>query len=122
MGSKRWCAVSVLLVIAGFVACGSSHVGHAAYVTLSGGNQVAGYKVDSFGKLTKLTSSPYSGGSSPSAICVHPSKKFAYVANGGGGDVSLFTIDASSGALTEASSRTTAGTSPSALAMVVHAR
>src|SRR5262249_62216411 len=90
--------------------CGSPRIGdlHLAYATLAGADRVAGYTVDSSGKLSSISGSPFSGGSSPSAICIHSSKKFVYVANETGGDISLYTINSSDGALTEASSRTTA--------------
>src|SRR5262244_473273 len=98
--------------------CGSPRIGglHLAYVTLAAADRVAGYTVDSSGKLSSIPGSPFSGGSSPSAVCIHSSRKFVYVANETGGDISLFMINSSDGALTEGSSRTTAGSSPSSLA------
>jgi lactonase family protein with 7-bladed beta-propeller len=109
--------VLAVLAIAILSDCGSNHVGHVTYISLAGANQVAGYDANSSGQLSGIQGYPFSGGSFPEGIYIHPSRKFVYVANEGGGDISLFTIDSGSGALTESSSRTTAGTNPSALVM-----
>jgi len=111
---------SLLLAVLAIVAlsdCGNNRIGHVAYVNLAGANKVAGYKIGSSGKLSAIQCFPFSGGSTPESVYIHPSKKFVYGSNQAGGDISLFSIDSSSGALTESSSRTTAGTNPTALAM-----
>ena len=114
---KHFSLLLAVLAIAALSDCGNSRIGHVAYVSFAGANKVAGYKIDSSGKLSVIQGSPFSGGSTPEGVSIHPSKKFVYAANQAGGDISLFGIDSSSGALTESSSRTTAGTNPTALAM-----
>ena len=64
-----------------------------------------------------MLGSPFSGGTSPISIAVHPSGKFVYTANQGGSDVSLFTINSDTGELTEVLPRTLAGLNPTSLAL-----
>jgi 6-phosphogluconolactonase len=108
--------LGIVLVVASFAGCGSG-AHHTAYVTLPGGNQVIGYDVDNgSGKLTAIVGSPYSTGTSPSAVVVHPAKKFLYVANGGENTVSLFKVS-SSGSLSEVTPRAPTGQKPLSLAI-----
>jgi len=96
---RHFSLLLAVIAIATLSDCGGDHVGHVGYVSLAGANQVAGYKIDGSGKLSAITGSPFSAGSSPEGLYIHPSKKFLYVANEGEGDISLFTIDSSSGTL-----------------------
>src|SRR5712692_2887121 len=109
--------ISTLLALAIWAGCSSSPATHTAYVTLPAANGVAGYRVNNHsGHLTGIFGSPFSTGTSPTSIWVHPSNKFLYVANQGG-DISLLKIDSRTGALTEVMPRTPAGITPVALAM-----
>jgi 6-phosphogluconolactonase (cycloisomerase 2 family) len=107
----------IVLVVATFAGCGGTGAHHTAYVTLPGSNQVIGYDVDNgSGKLTAIVGSPFTTGTSPSTVFVHPSKKFLYVANGGENTVSLFNVS-SSGSLSEVTPRTPTGQQPLSLAI-----
>jgi len=113
-------ALLILLIvvsIAGLFAC-SSGAHHTAYVTLPSSNAIAGYYVeDSSGSLSPMPKGPYTGGSGPSSVVVHPSNKFVYASNAVENTISLFTVDQSSGALTEALPRTPTGAQPLNLAI-----
>ena len=69
------------------------------------------------GDLKAVLGSPFSGGTSPISIAVHPSGKFLYTANQGGNDISLYKVNSSTGELTEVLPRTPAGLNPTSLAM-----
>ena len=118
----------VMLLAAGLlISCSSSGGGgggssHAAYVTVPQNNQVMGFHInDTSGKLNPISGSPFASGTSPAAVCVHPSNQFAYVANQAEGDVSLFTID-SGGVLSEVMPRASTGLNPTALATTISIR
>ena len=81
--------------------------GKFVYVT-NGGNPALGANGPSLaafsinantGALTLLSSVPLTPGSSPQAVVIDPSGKFAFVAHQGAGNVSVFSIDTSTGAL-----------------------
>jgi probable HAF family extracellular repeat protein len=84
-----------------------------------GGNNknIVGFSIDSeTGRLTCLPGSPFNGGSSPSAIAIDPSGRFAYVSDLGGNSVSAFKIEQQSGRLLPIASYGT-GTFPDAVAV-----
>src|SRR5438093_10975688 len=94
-----------ILVLAGsalwLAACSSSSK-QLAYVTLPQGNEVAVFRLEkNSGNLTPVLGSPFTAGTSPVSVLIHPSNKFAYVANQTGNDISLFNIDSETGELTE---------------------
>ncbi len=130
---KMSCHSIVYAVIALFLfmmaGCGGSSSGPSnpsnpqsnsyVYVTDWSGTTVDGYSVDSStGSLTKITGSPFTAGTSPFTIAIHPNGKFAYVGNSSSDNVSAFSIDGSTGVLTELSnSPFSAGSSPFAIAV-----
>jgi len=84
-----------------FLAGCSSSSKQLAYVTLPQGNSVAAFRLEkNSGNLTPVIGSPFTAGTSPASILIHPSNKFAYVANQTGNDISLFNIDSETGELT----------------------
>jgi 6-phosphogluconolactonase (cycloisomerase 2 family) len=108
----------IISLIALLCACSSGNHQHTAYVTLPSSNAVAGYYVDDHnGTFTPMPKSPYTAGSGPSSVVVHPSNKFVYASNAVENTISLFTADPKSGALTEALPRTPTGAQPLHLAM-----
>jgi 6-phosphogluconolactonase len=109
--------VVIILSITFLFACSSSPH-HTAYATLPSSNALIGFYVeDSTGNFTAMPKSPYTGGSGPSSVVVHPSNKFVYASNAVENTISLFTVDPSSGALTEALPRTPTGAQPLNLAI-----
>ncbi|HYL13302.1 MAG TPA: beta-propeller fold lactonase family protein [Terriglobales bacterium] len=117
MSSRLTAGILILLMAAAAVSCGSgsSHGSHPAYVTVPGNNHVVGFNIDNkSGALSIMSGSPFATGNSPSAVTVHPSKKFAYVTNAADATVSLYTIG-TSGVLTEVMPRVATGTNPTAL-------
>src|ERR1700730_15812531 len=117
-------AVAALAWVAGCGGSGSgsssgttSSAGGNAYVVVPEANVLASYRVSSgSGNLKAVLGSPFSGGTSPISIAVHPSGKFVYTANQGGGDISLYTVNNSTGELAEVLPRTPAGLNPTSLA------
>src|SRR6478672_3968778 len=128
MISKKWVGLPVaLLALACVAGCGgSSHgsgggggsTGGNAYVAAPQANAIAAYRVSAgSGDLKSVLGSPFSGGTSPISIAVHPSGKFVYAANQGGNDISLFRVNSNTGELTEVLPRTAAGLNPTELVM-----
>src|SRR5580704_12940736 len=129
MPSKRTSLIFIAMGLATVVGCGSSSPSsssttqpfqnqHLAFVALPTTNAVAAYKVDNnSAAFTNILGSPYPGGTSPSAVLVHPSNQFVYAANQIGNDISLFTVNSTLGSLLEVLPRTRAGLTPAALAM-----
>ena len=81
--------------------------GKFAYVANNGSNDVSGYTIDTgSGALTPIDADPntvpidnFAAGTSPDAVAIHPSGKFAYVSNFGSNDVSAYTITPLTGVL-----------------------
>ncbi len=97
---------------------GTGTTGRNAFLAVPQANAIAAYRVDtSSGNFKSVLGSPFSGGTSPISIAVHPSGKFIYAANEGGNNISLFKIDNNTGELTEVMPRTAAGLNPSSLVM-----
>jgi 6-phosphogluconolactonase len=118
MLQKALVLVFICASVAGFVSCGKTG-SHYVYAAVPAASQLAVFREDPFsGVLTQLTQSPYTVGSGPQSVVIHPSGKFLYVANSGQGedDVSLFDIN-SDGTVTEVTPRTPVGTLPFLLAM-----
>jgi 6-phosphogluconolactonase len=118
MGKVSFTTILTLFLTAITIGCGSSSPkggGNPAYVTVRGTNRVLAYTLTGSGGLSAISQSPFVTGTSPSAVVVHPSKKFVYVANSADATVWVYSVD-SNGALTQAS-QTAVGTNPSALAM-----
>ena len=125
MPSKRTSLILIAMGLATVVGCGSSSPSssssttqpfqnqHLAFVALPTTNSVAAYKVDNNSAIfTNILGSPYPGGTSPSAVLVHPSNRFVYAANQIGNDISLFTVNSTLGSLLEVLPRTPAGLTP----------
>ncbi len=70
-----------------------------AYVANQSANDVSGYQIGPNGKLTPISGSPFTAGSAPNGVAIHPSGKFAYVANIISDNVSAYRIG-KNGALT----------------------
>ncbi|HEV3385024.1 MAG TPA: beta-propeller fold lactonase family protein [Gemmata sp.] len=129
MPGKRTSLIFIAMGLATVVGCGSSSPSsssttqpfqnqHLAFVALPTTNSVAAYKVDNNSAIfTNILGSPYPGGTSPSAVLVHPSNRFVYAANQIGNNISLFTVNSTLGSLLEVLPRTPAGLTPAALAM-----
>jgi hypothetical protein len=89
---------------------GRGAAGRNAFLAVPQANAIAAYRVDtSSGSFKSVLGSPFSGGTSPISIAVHPSGKFVYAANQSGNDISLFKVDSNTGELTEVLPRTAAG-------------
>src|SRR5437867_2928218 len=79
--------------------------GKFVYVSNGGIAGVTGPNLAAFsinantGALTLLSSAPLTPGSSPQAVAIDPTGKFAFVAHQGANNVSAFSIDAATGAL-----------------------
>ncbi|HEY1659713.1 MAG TPA: beta-propeller fold lactonase family protein [Candidatus Sulfotelmatobacter sp.] len=100
------------------LSCGKSG-NYYLYTAISATNQLAVFREDPYsGILTQLAESPYSVGSGPEAVVIHPSNKYLYVANAGQdeNDISLFDIN-SDGTVSEVTPRTPVGSLPYFLAM-----
>ena len=116
--------MGIIFTLAWLASCGGSSgsssgsSGRNAYLAIPQANAIAAYRVDtSSGNFKPVLGSPFSGGTSPISIAVHPSGKFVYAANQGSNDISLFKIDSNTGELTEVMPRTAAGLNPAALVM-----
>lgn len=106
-----------ILAFTGVVALSACGAGgrQTAYVTTPFNDGVSAFRLNNHtGGLSPILGSPYPTGISPSAICLHPSGKFAYVSNAGENTISLFKVG-STGALTEVTPRTPTGEQPSDL-------
>src|ERR1700687_1308404 len=117
-GARIAVTAAVLLTAAGILSgCGSffsssSNPSHLAYVA-GGTTMVSAYRIDNVsGSVTRIVTTPYVAGNSPSSVVVHPSKQFLYVANAADSTISLFSINSTSGALTEVLPRTPTDLSP----------
>ena len=98
-----------------FLAGCSGRSTHPAYVTLPTTNRVAGYHIDNSGNFTSMFNSPFFAGTSPAAVVIDPSGKFAYVANQGENDIAIYQVDSSTDGLIEIPPRTPAGSGPAFL-------
>ena len=108
--------VVVLTLSIFFAACGSSH--HRFVYTVgrnSGG--IFGFEEQSSGGLAKISGTPFSTGSIPSAIAVTPARTFGYVLSSGGNGILAYTFDKSKGGLTAAAGAVATGTNPVAIAI-----
>jgi 6-phosphogluconolactonase len=115
---KLLVVVFLVASLAFSLGCGRSG-NHYLYVTIYATNQLAVFREDPYsGILTQLAESPYTIGSGPQSVVIHPSNKYLYVANAGQGenDISLFDIN-SDGTVTEVTPRTPVGSDPFFLAM-----
>ncbi len=71
--------------------------GKILLVGLFGGSSVRSYKISNAGALTFVNSA--SAGTSPFAVAIDPSGRFAYTANKGSTNISQFTVSQSTGAI-----------------------
>lgn len=125
--SVVWLAVLLFPLLAGCPSDGGGPGGGGegtlapavAYVANSGSNDVSGYTINiTTGALIAATGTPFSSGTSPSAVTVSPNGAFAFVTNSGSNNVSAYTINATTGALTAvAGGAVAAGTTPTAAAV-----
>ena len=70
----------------------------------SSSGDISAYGVDpATGVLAAIDGSPFSAGSGPISVAVHPSGKFVYVANEIGGEVSVFAANSTTGTLSQIS-------------------
>ncbi len=77
-----------------------AYVANACGVTCTVSGNVSAYTIDSTtGALSPVPGSPFAAGSTPIAVAVDPSGKFAYVANANSTNVSAYTINNTTGAL-----------------------
>jgi 6-phosphogluconolactonase len=111
---KKSCLGPCLAAVLFLAGCGSSPVSTPppsqhlvpkfAYVTNYGGGttaSVSGFTVNAAtGALTAISGSPFTGGSGPNSIALHPSGKFLYVADVGSFDIAAYSLNSSSGSLT----------------------
>jgi 6-phosphogluconolactonase len=108
-------ATLTLTSVMALSACGGGGGRQTAYVTTPFNDGVTAFRLNNnTGSLSQILGSPYPTGISPSAICLHPSGKFAYISNAGDDTISLFKVG-STGALTEVTPRTPTDDQPSAL-------
>jgi len=96
---------------------GNTNPAETAYVALPSSDQVAVYRVDSSNHFTSIVGSPFTGGTAPTTVFVHPNNKFIYTLNQGSSDISLFTPDNRTGVITEVLPRTSTGLSPVSMLM-----
>ena len=75
------------------------------------------YRVDSASHFTNIIGSPFTAGTAPVTVLVHPSDKLIYTLNQGSSNISLFTPDTRTGVLTEVLPRTSTGLSPVSMLM-----
>ncbi len=122
--NRRAGLLGIIFALAWLASCGGSSnggsgsAGSNAFLAVPQANAIAAYRVDtSSGNFKSVLGSPFSGGTSPISIAVHPSGKFIYAANQSGNDISLFKIDSNTGELTEVLPRTAAGLNPTSLVM-----
>lgn len=91
------------------------------YVTNSGDGTVSGYKISdgndghNQGAPFPVAGSPFTAGTSPSAVVAEPSGKYLYVANSGGSNVLAYKINATSGKLTRIAGAFATGSAPDSL-------
>jgi 6-phosphogluconolactonase (cycloisomerase 2 family) len=79
---------------------------------------VLGYSIASNGQLTRISGSPFTAGTQPSALAVDANCNFVFVANQGSNNISVFSVNPSTGFLTSiAGSPFVAGSAPAALAI-----
>ena len=117
MSIRASLAIFILAVVMGLAACGSGAGHQTAYITTPFNSSISVYTINNHtGAFSALLGSPYTAGTSPSAIVIHPSHKYAYVANAGEDNISLFKIG-STGALTEVLPRAASDHNPNSLAM-----
>jgi 6-phosphogluconolactonase len=127
MPKRRFCLAAISLVMATLAACGGGNnagVGvippnpaATVYVSLPSSDQVAEFRVDTTNHFTGIIGSPFSAGTSPTSVLVHPNNKFVYVVNQGSSNISLLTPDSRTGVLTEVLPRTPTGVSPVSMKM-----
>src|SRR5215813_12415502 len=55
---------------------GTTNPAATAYVTLPSSDQIAVYRVDSSNHFTNILGSPFTGGTAPTTVLVHPNNKF----------------------------------------------
>ena len=76
--------------------------GNFAYVSNSGEGTVSAFRVDQTNGalIANVPNAPFTAGSGPQPVTLHPSKPFAYVANSGSGDLSAYLVNTLTGELT----------------------
>ena len=110
-------AILLLLVLPFCVAgCGSSSH-HFVYTVGTNSEGIFGFEEVSGGKLSKISGSPFSTGSVPTAVAVTPSRTFAYVLSSGGNGILSYTFDKSKGGLVAAAGAVATGAGPVSIAI-----
>lgn len=105
--------LAILLLVSG---CGSTHH-HFVYAVGTNSESVLGFEEASGGVLSKISGSPFSTGSVPTAIAVTPSRAYAYVLSSGGNGILTYTFDKSKGGLVAAAGAVATGSDPVAIAI-----
>src|SRR5689334_21315880 len=137
MGVMKFSYLSILVLCAGMLACGSgsgsngggrtigggggSQTGSPVYVTNSSAGSVSVYQLDqSTGALQRTTGSPVTtGGASPDSLATDPLKKFLLVANSTSATISVFSVNSTTAALSPVSG-SPFGTPANSVRMVMH--
>lgn len=107
--------LALLVIVVGLAGCGSSRH-HFVYVIGRDSEGIFAFEETSKG-LTKISGSPFSTGSVPTAIAVTPSRAFAYVLSAGGNGVLTYTVNSSTGALAATAGAVATGSGPVAIAI-----
>ncbi|HWC17649.1 MAG TPA: beta-propeller fold lactonase family protein, partial [Terriglobales bacterium] len=104
------------LMLLGVAGCGSTHH-HFVYAVGTNSEGVFGFEEASGGVLSKISGSPFSTGSLPTAIAVTPSRAYAYVLSSGGNGILTYTFDKSKGGLVAAAGAVATGSGPVSVAI-----
>ena len=103
--------LAMLLLLDG---CGSTHH-HFLYAVGTNSESIFGFEEASGGVLSKISGSPFSTGSVPTAVAVTPSRAYAYVLSSGGNGILAYTFDKSKGGLVAAAGAVGTGSGPVAI-------
>jgi 6-phosphogluconolactonase (cycloisomerase 2 family) len=81
------------------------------YVSNEGASSISAFGVDQTtgALLATVTGSPFSAGTTPQPVTLHPSKPFAYVANAGSANLSAYSVNPSTGVFTPIANPATPG-------------
>jgi len=108
---------TILLLVLTFclAGCGSSNH-HFVYTVGTNSEGIFSFE-EASGGLSKISGSPFSTGSVPTAIAVTPSRTFAYVLSSGGNGILTYTFDKNKGGLVAAAGAVATGAGPVSIAI-----